>query len=70
MAGLRTIAVGYDGSPDSERAVRWAAELAVSVGARLVVVHAFGLLEGAATSQHRPDGTAALDIASSVGLER
>jgi nucleotide-binding universal stress UspA family protein len=65
----RTIAVGYDGSPDSELAVRWAAELAVSVGAQLVVVHAIGLLEGADISQSRPDGTAALEIASSVGME-
>jgi nucleotide-binding universal stress UspA family protein len=69
MAALRTIAVGYDGSPDSVAAVRWAAELALSVGAQLVVVHAFGLLEGAEMSQHRPEGTAALKIASSVGLE-
>ncbi len=69
MAALRTIAVGYDGSPDSEVAVRWAAELALSVGAQLVIVHAFGLLEGAKMPQHRPEGTAALGIASSVGLE-
>ncbi len=69
MAALRTIAVGYDGSPDSAVAVRWAAELALSVGAQLVVVHAVGLLEGAEMSQHRPEGTAALEIASSVGLE-
>lgn len=69
MAALKTIAVGYDGSPDSEVAVRWAAELAVSVGAQLVVVHAIGLLEGAGISERRPDGTVALEIASSVGIE-
>jgi nucleotide-binding universal stress UspA family protein len=69
VAASRTIAVGYDGSPDSEAAVRWAAELAVSVGAQLVVVHAVGLLEGADISLARPDGTVALGIASSVGME-
>jgi nucleotide-binding universal stress UspA family protein len=69
MAALRTIAVGYDGSADSEVALRWAAELAMSVGAHLVVVHAVGLLEGAEPSGHRPDATAALEITSSVGLE-
>ena len=69
MPALRTIAVGYDGSPDSELAVRWAAELAVSVSAQLVVVHAIGLLEGADISQTRPDGTVALEVASSVGME-
>jgi nucleotide-binding universal stress UspA family protein len=47
VAAPRTIAAGNDGSPDSEAAVRWAAELAVSVGTQLVVVHAIGLLEGA-----------------------
>jgi nucleotide-binding universal stress UspA family protein len=69
MATLRTIAVGYDGSPDSEVALRWAAELAVSVGARLVVVHAVGLLEGSELSRHRPDATVALEITLSVGIE-
>lgn len=66
---MRTIAVGYDGSPDSEVAVRWAAQLAVSVDAQLVVLHAVGLLEGSGISQHRPDGTVALEIASSAGLQ-
>ena len=67
VTALRTIAVGYDGSPDSDVAVRWAAELALAVGARLVVVHAVGLLEGAELSPH-PDGAAALQIVSSVGF--
>ena len=69
MTALRTIAVGYDGSPDSEVALRWAAELALSVGAQLIVVHAVGLLEGADVLQPRPDGAVALEITSSVGLE-
>lgn len=41
------IAVGYDGSDDADAALRWAASLAVSVGATLCVVHAVGLLEHA-----------------------
>ena len=69
MAALETIAVGYDGSLDSDVAVRWAAQLAVWVGAQLVVVHALGLLEGADMSADRPDGAVAMEIASSVGLE-
>jgi len=45
MNELRTIAVGYDGSPDSEAAVRWTLYLAKRVGASVTVVHAVGLLE-------------------------
>jgi nucleotide-binding universal stress UspA family protein len=41
------IAVGYDGSPGSESALRWAAGLADALGAELRVVHAVGLLEHA-----------------------
>jgi nucleotide-binding universal stress UspA family protein len=44
---IRTIAVGFDGSPDAERALCWAADLAGQVGADVVVVHAVGLLEHA-----------------------
>jgi nucleotide-binding universal stress UspA family protein len=40
-----TIVVGVDGSPDSLRAVEWAAELAALGDARVVAVHAMGLLE-------------------------
>jgi nucleotide-binding universal stress UspA family protein len=42
---LHTIAVGYDGSPDAEVAVRWAMETAVSTQSNVAVVHAAGLLE-------------------------
>jgi nucleotide-binding universal stress UspA family protein len=45
MKPPRTIAVGYDGSADSEIAVRWALHLAVETQANVVVVHAVGLLE-------------------------
>jgi nucleotide-binding universal stress UspA family protein len=41
---VRTIVVGVDGSPDSRRAVEWAADLAAERGARVVAVHAVGLL--------------------------
>ena len=42
---MRTIVVGVDGSPDSRRAVEWAAQVAGDTGARVVAVHAVGLLE-------------------------
>lgn len=45
----RTIAVGFDGSTDSEAAVHWAVGLARAVGAAVVLVHAVGLLEQAAS---------------------
>jgi nucleotide-binding universal stress UspA family protein len=44
---IRTIAVGFDGSPDGGRAVSWALDLAKQVGADVVVVHSVGLLEHA-----------------------
>ncbi len=44
MTAIRTIAVGFDGSPDSEVALVWALDLAAPVGARVVAVHAHGLL--------------------------
>jgi nucleotide-binding universal stress UspA family protein len=48
MTTLRTIAVGFDGSPDAEAAVRWAFGLARRVDADVFVIHAVGLLEHAA----------------------
>ena len=42
-----TIVVGYDGSVDSTAALRWAARLSGTIGARLRIVHAVGLLEHA-----------------------
>ena len=42
---LDTIAVGFDGSPDAQAAARWAFALASRTGARVVLVHAAGLLE-------------------------
>ena len=45
MKPFQSFAVGYDGSPDSTIAVRWAFEAAGKVGADVTVVHATGLRE-------------------------
>lgn len=45
MTLLKTVAVGFDGSPDAEAALRWSVALANRIGADVVVVHATGLLE-------------------------
>lgn len=42
---VSTIVVGVDGSDNSRVAVEWAARLAAGLGARVVAVHALGLLE-------------------------
>ncbi len=55
MAVIHTIAVGFDGSADSERALGWASDLARQVGADVVVVHAVGLLEHAAAPAGVPE---------------
>jgi len=52
MALIRTIAVGFDGSPDSETALNWAVDLAKQARADLAVVHAIGLLEHASDPAH------------------
>ena len=69
MNTTSTIVVGYDGSADSTAAVRWAAELAGALGARLRLVHAVGLLEHAGllgdhVAAHRET---ALEIATAAG---
>jgi nucleotide-binding universal stress UspA family protein len=65
-----TIGVGYDGSPDSVAALRWAARLAVQCGSRLAVLHAVGLLEHAGLavtgSPHRDD---VMEIVLAAGLD-
>jgi nucleotide-binding universal stress UspA family protein len=45
MTSVTTIAVGFDGSEDSEIALHWAMRLAGDTGAEVVVVHATGMLE-------------------------
>ena len=70
MSAVTTIAVGYDGSPDSKSALKWAAHLAAQCHARLTVLHAVGLLEhaglGTKGSPHRDD---AIGIAIDAGLD-
>ena len=70
VSAVTTIGVGYDGSPDSKSALKWAAHLAAKCHARLTVLHAVGLLEhaGLATeaSPHRDD---AIGIAIDAGLD-
>ncbi len=48
---IRKVVVGADGSPASTAALRWTAELAHSMGATVVVVHAAGLIERAASGR-------------------
>lgn len=48
---VHTIIVGVDGSANSIKAVRWTARLAAALGAKVVAVHALGLLD-----QLEPDG--------------
>ena len=45
MKQISSIAVGFDGSDESELAVRWAARAARQFGADLTVMHAAGILE-------------------------
>jgi nucleotide-binding universal stress UspA family protein len=74
---MKTIVVGADGSADSRRAVEWAAELAGETGARVVAVHAVGLLEherGDPAGSHLlpqfNEWTAALDRLDASQVER
>ena len=48
------IVVGVDGSPNACRAVQWAAGLAARTGARVVAVHALGLLFHGEDGEVRP----------------
>ncbi len=57
---LRCIVVGVDGSPNARTALAWAVALAAPGGARVVAVHALGLLDRIAgetvpTSGHRAE---------------
>ena len=70
MTPLRTIAVGFDGSPDAEAAARWAFDLAKRVGAEVVVVHAVGLLEHAAHREVTAEFVATVrDLSGEAGLD-
>lgn len=68
-AGLRNIAVGFDGSADSEVALRWAAALCRSIGATLRVIHVVGLLEERHLAGYVPVAAeVAVRIATEAGL--
>ena len=70
MTTLHTIAVGYDGSPDAEVAVRWAMVTAAATGSRVAVVHAAGLLEHLSTRFSRDETPpAVLELADECGLD-
>lgn len=66
---IRTVAVGFDGSTDSEVAVRWAATLCESIGATLWVIHVVGLLEEQHLTGRAPVAVdKALSITTEAGL--
>jgi nucleotide-binding universal stress UspA family protein len=70
MTSPLTIAVGYDGSSESEMAIRWALYMAVATNAHVTVVHATGLLEHAHI-RFSPDAApdALLAIARECGFD-
>jgi nucleotide-binding universal stress UspA family protein len=63
------IAVGYDGSPDSEAALRWAASMSAALGAVLCIVHAVGLLEHAGLAPLSAHEERARTLAVDQGLD-
>ena len=65
-----SIAVGFDGSVESEDAVRWAARLARDVDATLTVLHAGGILERLGTPfSHSVAPSAVNAIVAEEGLD-
>jgi nucleotide-binding universal stress UspA family protein len=69
VAGLRTVAVGFDGSADSKVALLWAVALCESTGATLRVIHVVGLLEERHLTRCAPvEADVALQIATECGL--
>lgn len=70
MKAINSIAVGFDGSVESESAVRWAACLAREFDATLTVLHASGILERLGTGYSHEVAPAAVDgIMSEEGLD-
>lgn len=69
MKPVKRIAVGFDGSPDAEAAVRWAMTLAKQIDAEVAVVHAVGLLEHAAGGGVERLEKAVAEIAGECGIE-
>jgi nucleotide-binding universal stress UspA family protein len=70
VTSFQTIAVGFDGSDEAQAALRWALAVSKPLGARVVVVHATGLLEHLQTNAPvaRFKETVSL-LASEAGLE-
>jgi nucleotide-binding universal stress UspA family protein len=70
VSAVTSIAVGYDGSPDSKSALKWAAHLAAQCHARLTALHAVGLLEHAGlATKTTPHQDEAVAIATDAGLD-
>ena len=70
MKRLQTIVVGYDGSSDSETAVRWTLHLADATNANVTVVHATGLLEHLQNRFSRDEAPPALiELARECGFD-
>ena len=71
MSAVTSIAVGYDGSPDSKSTLKWAAHLATQCHARLTALHAVGLLEhaGLAATKTKSRRDEAVGIAMDAGLD-
>jgi nucleotide-binding universal stress UspA family protein len=70
MTPIRTIAVGYDGSPGAQAAARFAFELAGQLGAKVVLIHAVGMLGRTDDAQVVRDlEETALVLADDVGLD-
>lgn len=70
MNAIGTVAVGYDGSSESRRALVWAAGLAATLPAGLKVVHAVGLLEHAGLlGRVTPHEDVVRELAGGVGMD-
>jgi nucleotide-binding universal stress UspA family protein len=63
------IVVGYDGSPESEAALGWAASLAAALGAVVRAVHAVGLLEHARLTPLAVHEQRARAVVTGAGLD-
>jgi len=70
MTSFQTIAVGCDDSPDARAALRWALNLANQVDAKVMVIHAGGLLEHARQERVTQNLTATVRrLANEVGID-
>jgi nucleotide-binding universal stress UspA family protein len=70
MTSIRTLAVGYDDSPDARAALHWALMLAKQADANVLVIHASGLLEHGSEDEVTQTLTAtARRLAEEVGID-